>query len=559
MRLKIPSEVETRKNREAYVKIVYGENIYLKPLWDLENHYIIFPSDGRTGDVWLWDMFQFDRQSSQLLGFSVDFDHPEQRNLERELSQWLSTNPQEGTLRLIGDPRDIIADLADYQWFHPDGKLMAGLYAAAMEAPSVATRLRIAHDFDLLFSERGLCGWIMWNPTTHLTFDWETYEDGPEAELVSLMQDYLRITTVEANVRRLHSKDPGMFEELLSLFRLVDIEIDTVSRKHAIREGVSSLLERFYGHYVDEQKEVYASRKSRPRIPKTIPIAKTIRIEQYGSEQAPLPDASDILSVLPPPFEWCKIPTGQVRLDDDDAGAYEVQAFWMAKYLITFEQFQVFVNDRQGFTNADWWEDLAADAGHRRAPGAQHFTGRKNLPRENVSWYDAMVFCRWLSVRVGYEIRLPAEWEWQWAAQGPEARAYPWGDDYIQGYANINEVKSQIESGVYLEKTTPVDSYPQGASPYGVLGMSGNVWEWCLSKYHFSDKCYSPEKSNLAGSAGRGMRGGSWYDFGILPRCSFRSMNFPHYRSDTVGFRVLYPVSKMTGTRSYTHEDNRYG
>lgn len=536
MRVKIPSEVEAYSNREAYVEIIYGDNVNLKPLWDMENRCIIFPSDGRTGDTWFNDLFQFDRQNSLLLGFSVDFNSPEQRNLENELPQWLSANPQEGTLRLIGDPRDITVDLVDYQWFHPDGKLMVGLYAKALETPSVATRLRIAHDFDLLFSKQGLSGWIMWNPTTYLTFDWETYEDGPEIELVSLMREYLRLTTVEANIERLHSKDPSMFQELLSLLSLVDVGENVVSRKHAIRKAVISLLARFYNHDVDEQGESYSRRKSVSRIPKVVPIAKTVNLEKYGNKKAslvPLPDASDILSILPPPFEWCKIPTGQVTLDDDDAETFEIQPFLMAKYPITFEQFQVFVDDPQGFASVDWWEELAVDADYRTTPGNQHFTYTKNLPRENVSWYDAVAFCRWLSVRTGYEIRLPGEWEWQWGAQGPNVWAYPWGDGYNQGYANINEISSWIEGGVYLEKTTPVGSYTQGASPYGVLDMSGNVLEWCLNEYH------SPEKIGLAGSANRVLRGGSWGYSHIVALCSFRGRGHPNDRLNSIGFRVV--------------------
>jgi hypothetical protein len=217
-----------------------------------------------------------------------------------------------------------------------------------------------------------------------------------------------------------------------------------------------------------------------------------------------------VLAVLPTPFEWCQIPAGRVEIEGQ---SFDVQPLFMAKYPITFEQFQVFVDDPQGFRSADWWQGLAAGADHRKVPGEQHFTHARNLPRERVSWYDAVAFCRWLSARTGYDMRLPTEWEWQWAAQGPDGRAYPWGPEYIQGYANINEERSGVKGGVYLERTTPVDSYPKGASPYDVLDMSGNVWEWCLNEYE------NPKNVDLGGDAARVVRGGSWgLTQGLRPR-----------------------------------------
>lgn len=242
-----------------------------------------------------------------------------------------------------------------------------------------------------------------------------------------------------------------------------------------------------------------------------------------------------VIAVLPEPFEWCEVP-GNLSFNmmtDDVDGVFAIEPFLMAKYLVAFEQFQVFIDDPQGFKNPAWWQKLSADRKHRSAPGKQRFTHATNLPRDNVSWYDAVAFCRWLSARAGIEIRLPTEWEWQWAAQGPDGRKYPWGDKYIQGYVNIDERPSRIKNGVCLEQTTPVGSYPQGASPYGVLDMSGNVEEWCLNEHH------NLKNTNLEGKFDRVLRGGSWLNLQFLARTSYRDFINPDDRAADYGFRVV--------------------
>jgi hypothetical protein len=189
-----------------------------------------------------------------------------------------------------------------------------------------------------------------------------------------------------------------------------------------------------------------------------------------------------------PDIAWCAIPAGVVTLDGHEA-RFAVAAFSIARYPVTYRQYKAFLDDPQGYRDERWWEGLD----HQAEPGRQSRpTG--NCPAENVSWWDAMAFCRWLTARLGFEVRLPTEAEWQQAATGGDpGKEYPWGD-WLEGRANTTESR--------LGRTTAVGMYPGGASSHGVLDLAGNVWEWCLTRYD------EPRKE-AAGDARRVVRGGS--------------------------------------------------
>ncbi len=124
-------------------------------------------------------------------------------------------------------------------------------------------------------------------------------------------------------------------------------------------------------------------------------------------------------------------------------------------------------------------------------------------------------------------IRLPTEWEWRQAATGGDPKnVYPWGSKWDAARYN------STESG--LSQTTVVGIYPNGSTPQGLLGMAGNVWEWCLNKYD------DPNDIRIDQSGGqRVLRGGSW---GRIPErlCSAARNGFnPADRwSGHVGFRL---------------------
>ncbi|MBN2470415.1 MAG: SUMF1/EgtB/PvdO family nonheme iron enzyme [Anaerolineae bacterium] len=239
-----------------------------------------------------------------------------------------------------------------------------------------------------------------------------------------------------------------------------------------------------------------------------------------------------------PDIAWCYVDVPkelhgkQIEFVDDGGGtfgAFVIEPFYIAKYPVTYAQFQAFVED--DYANPAWWRDMperyqAQDVEKARQP----YT---NYPRDSVSWYQAVAFCRWLSHELGYEVTLPTEQHWQWAAQnGLERRDYPWeGGGWDGRRCNTRE------AGV--GRSTAVGMYPHGAAACGALDMSGNLWEWCLNKYE------NPEMVTVAddSTAGRVLRGGSWSSSQYVARAASRYNFNPFIRDFSYGFRVVRPPS----------------
>jgi len=202
-----------------------------------------------------------------------------------------------------------------------------------------------------------------------------------------------------------------------------------------------------------------------------------------------------------------------------------LETFYISRYPITNIQYQTFIDDG-GYKNERWWQDLKK----REAEESQW--RHSNRPKTNVAWYEAVAFCRWLSVQLGDEIQLLTEQQWEKAARGSDGRHYPWGEVYQTGYANVDE-KENKDGPWYLKETTAVGLYPHGNSPRGIADMAGNVWEWCLNKHDTPEVATADTSRDF-----RVLRGGSWLLGPEHARASCRRRNYPDARYYHWGFRV---------------------
>jgi formylglycine-generating enzyme required for sulfatase activity len=207
-------------------------------------------------------------------------------------------------------------------------------------------------------------------------------------------------------------------------------------------------------------------------------------------------------------------------------GTVNLPEFYIGRYEVTVAQYREFVRDTgRAFVP----ETLAAEPSH---------------PVTNVTWTDALAYARWLQGRLqqgnstpqaiasllaaGWQISLPTEAQWEKAARGPNGSIYPWGNQVMQGRANFG-----------TSATQPVGSFPCPECQFGLLDMSGNVWELTRSPFQPYPYSFDDDRNNLAGDALWVMRGGSYADGAANIRAAVRGGVDPGVRNDTIGFRLV--------------------
>jgi len=159
-------------------------------------------------------------------------------------------------------------------------------------------------------------------------------------------------------------------------------------------------------------------------------------------------------------------------------------------------------------------------------------------PVAGVTFAEAAAYCAFAGGR------LPTEAEWERAARGdaPEGRRFPWGDPYGSRLTNHGQGIASPDGVDGHRYAAPVASYPDGASPFGLYDMAGNVWEWTVDRFrpraYESGTSVDPVGDGLGSE--RIVRGGSWRSSPVTHRVTYRAAVAETRFEPDLGFRCAY-------------------
>ncbi|MGB2962516.1 MAG: SUMF1/EgtB/PvdO family nonheme iron enzyme [Anaerolineales bacterium] len=229
----------------------------------------------------------------------------------------------------------------------------------------------------------------------------------------------------------------------------------------------------------------------------------------------------------------------------------QLDPYWIDQVEVTMAMFTRFIEEtgyeteaeriQYSFVNETGTFKVVQDADWEN-PFGPDFEPKEEDPVVHVSWYDAWAYCAWAGRR------LPTEAEWEAAARGTDLRRFPWGDtlpgDTLANLADINLDSSRIKNEDVddgFQTVSPVMSYPEGASPFGVLDMGGNAAEWVYDWYTPMYDLPSPAVNpvNTTEVEVRVVRGGSYNSMLTAARTSSRGGSNPYTSTSYTGFRCV--------------------
>jgi formylglycine-generating enzyme required for sulfatase activity len=214
---------------------------------------------------------------------------------------------------------------------------------------------------------------------------------------------------------------------------------------------------------------------------------------------------------------------------DDETPIHSVKlsSFYISKFEITVAQYREFCT-ATGTTfpatpSKDWYEEHDA---------VSEWKWTDSHPIVNITWFEAIEYCEWLSEETGETYTLPTEAQWEYASRGGKnSKAYKYS-----GSDNINEVAWYDET-TYERGTRPVGQLK--ANELGIYDMSGNACEWCLDGYQSYSSGTKTDPFTANTGPYRVIRGGCWYFVEDMNRVSFRDGPKPFLYKFYYGFRIV--------------------
>lgn len=272
--------------------------------------------------------------------------------------------------------------------------------------------------------------------------------------------------------------------------------------------------------------------------PITAKVSNTGLLNEWKNTDQPPYTAYFPVLTLHAPFgsEVITIPGGNFQMGchpdhNDGAGCGGVELPLHTIYL------DEYIIDKYEVTNARYSECVATgNCTHVSDPSYFGNPAYADYPVNSVSWIEADNYCKWEGKR------LPSEAEWEKAARGSnDLRTYPWGDQRPDcSLANF------LHTHYCVDFPTKVGSYPSAASPYGVVDMAGNVWEWVNDWFQWDYYKSSPTNNPTGPVSGemRVLRGGSYINPYQSLHTFFRNGNYPDTKTRTIGFRCAASTGK---------------
>ncbi|MEN8154121.1 MAG: formylglycine-generating enzyme family protein [Acidobacteriota bacterium] len=247
-------------------------------------------------------------------------------------------------------------------------------------------------------------------------------------------------------------------------------------------------------------------------------ISKRVYLNKFGYWEALL--HNNIILVYIPKGSFLM---GNNHNNEDEEPEHRVNlsGFWISKYEISSIQFLTFLKKTD----------------YKLQDEEVFYTNK--FPVSNISWRDSKNYCKWLSKKTGYYIDLPTEAQWEKAARGDkEFRRFPWGNKEPDKNNKLANFRIKDDGHKYL---SPVISFHEGASPYGVINMAGNISEWVRDWYNenYYSKNISKDPKGPSYGKYKVIRGGSYIDFDFSLSVSARDKIDPESREGYVGFRII--------------------